>query len=428
MKASIVNLAVVASITTGAAAQPHRHGHQHLHKKHADSPVEKREVETTYVAATVTQYVLGDKSVSPEEASAGLDRGLYVIVGETTPTFTPPPAPAATTTSSSKDDGVFLQLSTSASSSSAVPTTSTYSAAAAASSSSTSSSSSSSGATGIDADFPDGEIKCSQFPSDYGAVALDYLGFGGFSGIQITPKFSLGDSVIDYIETFVSTMTLGSSGFYSYACPEGYVKSQWPSAQGATGQSIGGLYCNSDGYLELTRGDVTKKLCEKGVEGITINNKLDQVTSFCRTDYPGTENMVIPLGINAGSTRTLANVESSKYYVWEGKKTTLQYYVNKAGVSSEEGCRWVCENDPDGCGDKAPIVVGAGKSDDGTTYLSIFPNSAVSTATLDYNIDITGDITTDCYYHVGEGFAVSTAGCTTGLSDGGSAVITLSKA
>ncbi|KAI5923346.1 beta-glucosidase-domain-containing protein [Camillea tinctor] len=425
MKASIVNLAVAASVATSAAAQPHRHAHQHLHKKHADSPVEKREVETTYVAATVTQYVLGDKSVSPEEASAGLDRGLYVVVGETTPTFTPPPAPAATTSSSSKDDGVFLQLSTSASSSSVVPATSTYSVAAA---SSSSSSSYSTGATGIDADFPDGEIKCSQFPSDYGAVALDYLGYGGYSGIQITPKFSLGDSVIDYIETYVSTMIFGSSGFYSYACPEGYVKSQWPSAQGATGQSIGGLYCNSDGYLELTRGDVTKKLCEKGVEGITINNKMSDVTSFCRTDYPGTENMVIPLGIDGGSTRQLANVESANYYVWEGKKTTLQYYVNKAGVSAEEGCQWVCANDPDGCGDKAPIVVGAGKSADGITYLSIFPNSAVSSAKLDYNIDISGDITSECYYHVGEGFAVSDAGCTTGLSDGGSAVITLSKA
>ncbi|KAI1504366.1 beta-glucosidase-domain-containing protein [Biscogniauxia marginata] len=427
MKASILNLAIAASLTTGAAAQPHRHGHQHLHKKNGDSPVEKREVETTYVAATVTQYVLGDKSVSPEEASAGLDRGLYVVVGETTPTFTPPPAPAVTT-SSTKDDGIFLQLSTSSTSSPAPAATSTSSPAPVASPSSSSSSSYSTGGSGVDRDFPDGEIACTEFPAEYGALPLDYLGFGGFSGIQITPKFSWGDSFIDYIETFVSTMKLGDSGFYSYACPEGYVKSQWPEAQGSTGQSIGGLYCNSQGYLELTRGSVTKKLCEKGVEGITIVNKMDDVTSFCRTDYPGTENMVIPLAIDGGSKRTLANVESSKYYVWQGKSTTLQYYVNKAGVSSEEGCRWVCENDPDGCGDKAPIVVGTGKSADGTTYLSIFPNSAVSSAVLDYNIDITGDITTDCYFHVGEGFAISSEGCTTGLSDGGSAVITLSKA
>ncbi|KAI1334734.1 beta-glucosidase-domain-containing protein [Xylariaceae sp. FL0016] len=426
MKATILNLALAATLTTGAVAQPHHHGHHQLHKK--GSPVEKREYETTYVPATVTQYMLGDDEVSADEAQAGIDKGLYVVVGETTPTFTTPSVAAATPSSTSKEDAVFIQKvsSTSSSTSIVAPTTTSSQAEVATTKASSSSSDSYSTGTGVDADFPDGEIDCDSFPSDYGAVALDYLDFGGFSGIQYTPNYSLGDLAISFIETAVGIPT-SKKGFYSYACPEGYVKSQWPESQGNTGQSIGGLYCNGNGKLELTRGDVSKKLCEKGVGGVEIVNKMSEGTSFCRTDYPGTENMVIPVDVTAGSTRELANVNSNNYYEWQGKLTTLQYYVNKAGVTPEQGCRWVCEEDADGCGDKAPIVVGVGQTD-GTTYLSVFPNSAVSSATLDYNIDITGDVSIKCSYHVGEGFSTSDQGCTTAITAGGTATITLSKA
>lgn len=267
------------------------------------------------------------------------------------------------------------------------------------------------GATGIDADFPDGELDCSSFPSQYGALALDYLGLGGWSGLQYTPNFSLKDLAISFIETGVAAPS-GQTGFYSYACPDGYIKSQWPSAQGNTGQSIGGLYCNSQGKLELTRGDVSKKLCEAGIPGITIKNKMGSGTSVCRTDYPGTENMVIPLDATSGGTFQLANVASNNYYVWQGKPTTLQYYVNKKGVNAEDGCRWTCASDPQGCGNWAPINIGVGQDATGITYLSIFPNSAVSKAVLDFNIDITGDSTIECYYHVGEGFSGGANGCT----------------
>lgn len=430
MKAAILNIALAASLGSVAVAQPHRHGH-HVHHQKRDKSLhehEKRDVVTTYVPATVTQYTLGDKEISPEEAQAGLDKGLYVVIGETTPTFTPPPAPAVTSTSS-KEDGVFIeQVTTSSSSTSTTAeptTTSTPTPTPTPEPSSSSSSSVSAGATGIDADFPDGELDCDTFPSAYGALALDYLGMGGWSGLQYTPNFSLKDLAISFIETGVAKPS-GQTGFYSYACPDGYVKSQWPKAQGNTGQSIGGLYCNAQNKLELTRGDVSKKLCEKGIPGITIKNKMNSGTSVCRTDYPGTENMVVPLDATPGGSFALANVASDSYYVWQGKATTLQYYVNKKGVNAEQGCRWVCDEDPQGCGNWAPINIGVGQSADGTTYLSIFPNSAVSKAVLDFDIDVSGDNSIPCYYHVGEGFATSDQGCTTGIPQGGSVTITFS--
>ncbi|KAI1307795.1 beta-glucosidase-domain-containing protein [Xylaria venustula] len=442
MKATILNLAVAASLGSVAVAQPHRHNHQAFHQKRDNSPLEQRDVVTTYVPATVTQYMLGDEKVTPEEAQAGIDKGLYVVVGQSTPTFTPPPAPAVTSTSS-KEAAVFIEevtssssststTSSSSSSSTPTPTPSTTSVPTTTSTptpkpiTSTASYSVSTGATGIDADFPSGEIDCSTFPSEYGAVALDYLGLGGWSGLQYTPSFSLKDLAVSFIETGVSSPS-GQKGFYSYACPPGYVKTQWPSSQGSTGQSVGGLFCNDQGKLELTRGDVSKKLCEAGIPGIKIVNKMSSGTSVCRTDYPGTENMVIPIDATAGSSSDLANVASNDYYVWEGKATTLQYYVNKKGVSAEDGCVWTCATDPKGCGNWAPVNIGVGQSSDGTTYLSIFPNSAVSTAKLDYNIDVSGDNSIECYYHTGEGFAGSSNGCTTGIPDGGSVTITFSE-
>jgi hypothetical protein len=415
MKAAVLNLAIAASLGSAAVAQPHHHHGHHLHhQKRDNSPHEKREVVTTYVPVTVVQYMLGDKVVSPADAQAGLDKGLYVVVGESTPTFTTPAAPAVTS-SSAKADGIFIEQVTSSSSSPPPPTTtptpSTSTPEPEPTKEPAPSQPASSGAKGVDADFPDNEIDCTTFPSDYGAVALDYLGLGGWSGLQYTPNFSLKDFAISFIETGVAKPA-GQTGFYSYACPDGYVKAQWPKAQGNTGQSIGGLFCNSDGKLELTRGDVTKKLCEKGIPGITIVNKMSSGTSVCRTDYPGTENMVVPLDVTAQGTFALANVASDNYYVWQGKATTLQYYVNKKGVSAEQGCRWTCASDPEGCGNWAPINIGVGQASDGNTYLSIFPNSAVSHAVLDFDMKITGDNNGECYYKVGEGFYGSSQGCT----------------
>ncbi|KAI6093357.1 SUN-domain-containing protein [Hypoxylon rubiginosum] len=416
MKATILNIAVAASFAAGAAAQPHHHGHHH-HKR--GTPVEKREVETTYLPATVTQYMLGNEEVSAEEAKDGLDNGLYVVVGETTPTYTPPPAPVVTS-SSSKEDAVFIQKVTSTSSSVVTSSTSTSTSSSAAATSSASSSYPTSGATGIDAEFPDGKLKCTEFPDKYGALPIPWLGLGGWTGLQFTPSYSIGDLAISYIETGIKGMAK-QKGFYSYACPEGYVKTQWPKAQGSTRQSVGGLLCNSDGYLELSRPD-SKTLCEKGIGGVSVKNDMEKNVAICRTDYPGIEAMVVPVDSQPGTTRDIANIASADYYHWGDLATTLQYYVNQPGVSVEDGCLWDCLTDHDECGNWAPTILGVGKAADGNTYISLFPNKPTSSAKPRMNINITGDVSIQCYYQDGA-YAVGDSGCTTTIPSNGKAVI-----
>ena len=147
------------------------------------------------------------------------------------------------------------------------------------------------GGRGVDREFPDGEIDCSDFPDEYGALNLDYLNLGGWSGIQ-NPKVD-NSAGYDDIETIVSDQCSGSDccsdGMYcSYACPPGYQKTQWPEQQGATGQSVGGIKCQN-GKLHLTNPGMSKKLCTKGTDAVTIKvqNKISKGVSVCRTDYPG---------------------------------------------------------------------------------------------------------------------------------------------
>ncbi|KAI1845703.1 hypothetical protein JX265_008686 [Neoarthrinium moseri] len=416
MKTTFLNLAFAASL---AAAQPHGHNHAHLHQKKG-SPVEARDpdVVTTIVPATETAYVLGDQVVTPEEAKAGIDKGLYIVVGETTPTYTPPPV-----SSTAKLDAQFLQKTSKTSTSSTPqPTSTTTSAAPAA----TSSKAATSGATGVDAEFPSGEIDCSDFPSEYGAIGVDWLGTSKWSSIQKTPSYSFGiDSVISYIVAGVTGDGCTKGAFCSYACPDGYVKSQWPSAQGATGQSIGGLYCNAQGKLELTRPEY-KTICQKGIGGVKIVNKLNVGCAVCRTDYPGSEAMVLPLWTEPGNTYDLTNIASSAYYEWDGKATTLQYYVNPRGVSVEDGCVWDSPTNPDSAGNWAPLNIGTGQSSDGITYLSVFKNQPTTTAPLDFDIVVSGDISGSCAYKNGA-FTDGSNGCTVGVSDGKTAIITFQE-
>jgi hypothetical protein len=84
-----------------------------------------------------------------------------------------------------------------------------------------------------------------------------------------------------------SCCTPGS--FCSYSCPPGRLKSSWPEKQGARKQSVGGLYCNENGKLEMASGSIAKTLCVKGTDKVTIKvkNNLSVSESICRTDYPG---------------------------------------------------------------------------------------------------------------------------------------------
>jgi SUN family beta-glucosidase len=145
--------------------------------------------------------------------------------------------------------------------------------------------------TGVNADFPDGQLDCSTFPSEYGAVSVDWLNLGGWASVQ-KPNEQTAAGYNDILSV-TKAQCSGSSccvegAFCSYACPDGTLKVQWPAEQGATGQSVGGLYCNN-GKLHLTN-PAYKTLCATGSSNINVyvQNKLSQNVAICRTNYPGT--------------------------------------------------------------------------------------------------------------------------------------------
>ena len=141
------------------------------------------------------------------------------------------------------------------------------------------------GGQGLDTEFPDGEIDCTVFPSDYGPIQVKWANLGGWSGIQyVTIK---GNIVTEIITAVPEGDGCKPGAMCSYACPPGYQKSQWPSTQGSTGQSVGGLSCNSNGKLTLTNPGLSRNLCIQGTGAVTVQNKLSNNAAICRTDYPG---------------------------------------------------------------------------------------------------------------------------------------------
>ncbi|KAK2836065.1 Secreted beta-glucosidase sun1 [Arthroderma sp. PD_2] len=188
----------------------------------------------------------------------------------------------------------------------------------------------------------------------------------------------------------------------SYACPPGYQKSQWPSRQGSTGESVGGLEC-SDGKLHLTHPELSKKLCIPGVGGVKVKNTLGQNVAVCRTDYPGTESETIPLDAKSGDTVPLTCPKSETYYSWEGKPTSAQYYVNPAGVPTSKACQWGKAGSD--IGNWAPCNLGVGETN-GAKWLSIIPNRPTTNAILDFTIEIVGDnLGGSCKYKGGKFFS-----------------------
>lgn len=281
-----VALAAAGSL---AAAQGHNHAHRHFHKRDT--------VATSVVDEVVTVYELDGTPIPVAEVCQGIADKEYEWADGQAPsgacvaTSTPAPSPTSIVAGAAE----FIETSSSSSvSSSSTSTTPTSSAAPTSSSSSSStsiatassktSSSSSSSATGVDSTFPDGELDCDSFPSDYGAVALDYIGLGGWSGIQYVTLNAL-ESAVESIVTAVSGQGCTEGAMCSYQCPEGYLKSQWPSTQGSTGQSIGGVTC-TNGKLVRTNKDFDT-LCVAGVQALSVQNKLDSTVCLCRTDYPG---------------------------------------------------------------------------------------------------------------------------------------------
>jgi hypothetical protein len=417
---NVFAVTLAASLVAGSAAS-HNH-HQHLHaKKHGAPDAVKREpnVVTQFVAGpTQTVYEIGGKILNAQEAKDGLKDGNYVVIGESTPTFSEPPPPPKPTTSSAPALGAqFLESKVTTSTSTSEPpppppkpsTTSTPPPPPPSPSPSKPDYS-----EGIDSDFPSGEIDCSEFPSAWGAVGLDWLEMSGWSGIQNIPGYVKGALSISTIHTAIEGDSCEPNSMCSYACPAGYQKSQWPDAQGSTLQSIGGLYCNSDGKLELTRKE-SNRLCEKGQGGVFVQNDLDEVVTLCRTDYPGTENMVIPVECGPGELCEVTNPLQDEFK-WNDMLTSAQYYVQKKGYTKEFSCKWVVPEDPEGAGNWSPSIFGVGKVG-GITYLSIFPNLPTSHAELDFNMELKGDVNAECSLIDGV-YAQSATGCTTGLSTG----------
>jgi hypothetical protein len=143
-----------------------------------------------------------------------------------------------------------------------------------------------------DIEFPNGKIPCSEFPYGYGAMPIQHEGLGGWSGIQ-DPGYRGGDGYSD-IRTVVSGSCKDGScctpgTFCSYGCANPYLKLSFPKKQGVTGQSVGGLYCNDEGMLEMADGSLGKTLCGPSSKSMTVkvHNNLKKFVSICRTDYPG---------------------------------------------------------------------------------------------------------------------------------------------
>ncbi|KAK3372535.1 hypothetical protein B0H63DRAFT_527371 [Podospora didyma] len=418
--------AVAAAVVVVAVAQPHnhQHGHRHRHVKNAASPIDKRApaVVVTEVVEGPTEYkyVLDGQQVDPEEAEKGIEQGLYVVVGSTTPSFTSA-APIISTSTSIPQGGQFFEIKTQAAptTSEAAPTTS--SAAPPPPATSSAAPAPVSAPANIDEDFPSGKLKCDKVPTEYGAVEIPWAGTGGWTTIQQFGPWIKGQMVNNIVSPITGTCVKQS--MCSYACPPGYQKTQWPEdSQGATGQSVGGLWCNDEGFLELTRPSHAK-ICEKGAGGVFIKNNLSGSSSaVCRTDYPGNEAMLIPLETTPGNTYPLTNPDSSTYYEWQGKHTTAQYYVNNKNVEVEQACTWVSSKHPDSAGNWAPLNIGVGKDVHGITYISLFPNLPTSHAQLDFKIEITGDISGTCSYENGQ-YSGGGNGCTVGLRDGTATIV-----
>lgn len=438
MKA-VLQIAIAASLAAGVTAQPHhQHRHQHARRHQNASPLlSERALEVEYAFTTETEYVnVADGShIDTSAAEEGIADGIYKVVGETTPTSTTPtptptPTPSTSTSTSSSsvvssssaastsDGGAFLELKLGLGSTS----TSSSSSAAVATASSSSSSSSSSGATGVDADFPDGELDCSTFPSDYGAVELSNAGYtGGWAALMDvgTSNYVLGQSADITVDISMPDTSVQAGYFAMYGCPAGYDPAQWPEAQGSKGQSIGGLWCGTDNKLYLTRSSETTKLCQAGAGNVKVTNNLSEDVYLCKTLYPGSESMVLPTLVGAGETVDLYNPYQDKSYVWQGGSTSAQYYVNKKGLGVDQACVWTSPApNSESAGNWAPECIGTSVNADGETFLSMFHNTPTSSAALDFDMEISGSaVSGDCKYSASsDSFTGGGNGCTVSLN------------
>ncbi|ETI20542.1 hypothetical protein G647_08579 [Cladophialophora carrionii CBS 160.54] len=424
------SVALTAVTATAVLAQPHVHKHRRFH----EHKLNERDVTKTAWAPGPTDYVymLNGKEITAEEVCEGLqDNELKFVDGQdpgvcsqTSPASSSWAAPTSTWTESSTASSTSTTTVAVASSAAAAEfyqsaTTTAWSSPSESASDwgsaqSSSTPSYSSGGSGVDAPFPDGELDCATFPSQYGAVSLDYLGMAGWSGLQAV---TIAGGFVNHIVTGISGESCSEGMMCSYACPPGYQKSQWPSTQGATGQSVGGLQCTG-GKLRLTNPGLSTNLCIPGVGGVQATNSANSVVAICRTDYPGTESETIPVELQPGETEQLTVPDAGSYYQWQGQSTSAQYYLNPIGTSAAVGCQW---GSPGGnVGNYAPINFGVGAKG-GITWLSIFQNSPTTNAQYQGTVELKGNLSGSCKYSNGQycgATGCNSQGCTVSIISG----------
>ncbi|KAM3122202.1 hypothetical protein CJJ07_003343 [Candidozyma auris] len=349
----------------------------HVHHKH------KREVVYEYAYVTVTVNGAGSIQGGPSiQTSSPSTSSSDPVTTSSVSTQTPSSSPAASSTGGSSTSSSSGSTPSSGTNNGIWGDLSAYS--------------------GPSGEFQDGTISCDDFPVGNGVIALNHLGFGGWSGIYNSDT-STGGSCKD-------------GSYCSYACQSGMSKTQWPSDQPANGVSVGGLLCKN-GKLYRTNKN-TNHLCEWGEDKAIVQNKLGKEVSICRTDYPGTENMVIPTVAEAGKSIVLTTVDSDTYYEWQGKSTSAQYYVNNAGVSYQDGCLWGSAGS--GVGNWAPLNIGAGYTN-GIAYLSLIPNPN-NRDSANFRVKIVADdnsvVNGNCVYENGKYNGDGTDGCTVAVTSG----------
>ncbi len=261
-----ITVALLTAAASVALAVPHV-GHQHQHLHYQRDAAVTTDVEIV-PGPTIVAYVLDGEPISAADVEEGIKNGTLTWASGTL--AKEPISPAAYTSPPETSSPAPTTSSTSSwtSTASPPPTSPTTSAQSSTESSAPSPPPYSGGggsgwgdsSSGVNTPFPNNQISCNTFPSQYGAVAVDWIGLDGWIGVQSPGSASGGYSDI-------STAVSGGcteGAFCSYACPPGYQKSQWPAMQGSTGQSVGGLQCQN-GKLQLTNPNLSNQLCIQGM-------------------------------------------------------------------------------------------------------------------------------------------------------------------
>lgn len=187
-----------------------------------------------------------------------------------------------------------------------------------------------------------------------------------------TCAFPSGDGLVQVFNTKVENSqgwaqdgACKAGSWCQYACEPGYLMAQWdPSVTSYSypGSQNGGIWCNSDGEIEMRRSG--GKYCYKGKGTAKAVNKSGKSVAICQTVLPGNEAMLIPTEVQAGSSNDLA-VPGTEYWA----STASHFYINPPGVSVEDGCRWGSTANP--YGNWSPYVAGFNMDGSGNTYAKL---------------------------------------------------------